>query len=108
MRARLVVLSSCHSAQGKIKAEGAVGIARAFLAAGARCVLVSLWEIDDKATLEFMKSFYENLLIGKTASVALNQAMKCLKESQKFGDVKHWAAFKLIGDDVTLELEEEE
>lgn len=108
LRARLVVLSCCYSAQGKVKAEGAVGIARAFLAAGARCVLVALWEIDDEATLEFMKSFYGHLVVGKTASVALNQAMKKLKESHEFGDVKHWAAFQLIGDDVTLEFEEEE
>ena len=51
IRARLVVLSCCHSAHGEI------GIARAFLGAGARSVLVSLWAIDDKATLEFMKNF---------------------------------------------------
>ena len=59
LQARMVVLSCCHSAQGKIKAEGAVGIARGFLAAGARCVLVALWEIDDQVTLELMKCFYK-------------------------------------------------
>ena len=106
LRARLVVLSSCHSAQGKIKSEGAVGIARAFLAAGARCVLVSLWENSDHATLEFMKSFYEHLMAGESASVALNQAMIYLKGSTAFCDVEHWAAFQLIGDDVTLEFKE--
>ena len=61
MRARLVVLSCCHSGSGEIKAEGVVGIARAFLGAGARSVLVSLWAIDDEATLEFMKSLYLHL-----------------------------------------------
>ena len=104
MRARLVVLSCCHSAQGKIKAEGVVGIARAFLGAGARSVLVSLWAIDDKATLEFMKNFYQLLVKGKSASEALNQAMNCMRESEEFGVVKYWAPFVLIGDDVTLEL----
>ena len=108
LRARLVVLSSCHSAQGKIKSEGAVGIARAFLAAGARCVLVSLWENSEEAALQFMKSFYEHLMAGERASVALNRAMKYLKESTAFCDVEHWAAFQLIGDDVTLEFEDEE
>ena len=50
IRAKLVVLSCCHSAKGKImKAEGVVGIARAFIASGARSVLVSLWAVDDKA-----------------------------------------------------------
>lgn len=55
LRARLVVLSCCHSGRGDIKAEGVVGIARTFLGAGARSVLVTLWAVDDKATLEFMK-----------------------------------------------------
>lgn len=108
VRAPLVVLPCCHSIQGTIKSEGVVGIARAFLAKGARCVLVSLWEINDKATLEFMKKFYQHLVAGKRASVALNQAMKYLKESTKFGAVRHWAAFQLIGDDVTLEIEDKE
>ena len=106
MRARLVVLSCCHSARGEIKAEGVVGIARAFLGAGARSVLVSLWAIDDEATLEFMKIFYLHLVKGKCASESLNQAMKCMRESDKFSAVKHWAPFVLIGDDVTLEFGE--
>ncbi|KAM7451218.1 Tetratricopeptide repeat protein 4 [Porites harrisoni] len=103
MRARLVVLSCCHSAQGEIKAEGVVGIARAFLGAGARSVLVSLWAVDDKATLEFMKNFYQHLVKGKSAGEALNQAMSCMRESEEFGAVKYWAPFVLTGDDVTLE-----
>ena len=109
LRALLVVLSCCHSGQGTIKGtEGAVGIGRAFVAAGARCVLVALWEIDDGATQEFMKRFYEHLLAGKRASVALNHAMKCVRDPQRLGDVKNWAAFQLIGDDITLKFEEEE
>ena len=104
IRARLVVLSCCHSAHGKIKAEGVVGIARwHFMGAGARSVLVSLWAIDDKATLEFMKNFYQHLVEGKSASKALNQTMNCMRESEEFSDVKHWAPFVLIGDDVKLE-----
>ena len=102
MRARLVVLSCCHSARGEIKDEGVVGIARAFLGAGARSVLVALWALDDDATLEFMKHFYEELVKGKRASEALNQARRCMRESG--WKVRHWAPFVLIGDDVTLEL----
>ena len=104
MRAGLVVLSCCHSGRGEIKAEGVVGIARAFLGAGARSVLVSLWAIDDEATLEFMKSFYLHLAEGRSASESLNRAMTCLRESKRFSEVKHWAPFVLIGDDVTLDL----
>ena len=51
LRVGLVVLSCCHNGQGDVKAEGVVGIARAFLGAGARSVLVTLWAVDaDKAT----------------------------------------------------------
>ena len=103
IRARLVVLSCCHSAQGKVKSEGVVGIARAFLGAGARSVLVSLWAIDDEATMEFMKVFYEHLVHGRSASEALNEAMKSMRESDRFSAVKYWAPFVLIGDDVTFE-----
>lgn len=102
VRAQLVVLSCCHSGHGEIRAEGVVGIARAFLAAGARSVLVSLWAIDDEATFEFMKSFYEHLGKGRNSSEALNKAMKCLRESDRFSEIKYWAPFVLIGDDVTL------
>ena len=103
MRARLVVLSCCHSARGQIKAEGVVGIARAFLGAGARSVLVSLWAIDDEATLEFMKIFYQHLVKGISASESLNQTMNCMRESEEFNEVKYWSPFVLLGDDVTLE-----
>ena len=108
MRARLVVLSCCHSARGEIKAEGVVGIARAFLGAGARSVLVSLWAIDDEATMEFMKIFYQHLVKGESASAALNQAMKSMRESDEFSAVDYWAPFVLIGDDVTIELDGQE
>ena len=84
LRAKLVVLSCCHSGRGKIKAEGVVDLARAFLGAGARSVLASLWAIDDQATLEFMGYFYEHLVKGQSASKALNQAMKRMRESDDF------------------------
>ena len=103
LRAQLVVLSCCHSGKGEVKSEGVVGIARAFLAAGARSVLASLWPISDKATMEFMKIFYQHLFDGKSSSVALQQAMKSLRDSNDYCAVKHWAPFVLIGDDVTFD-----
>ena len=106
LRAKLVVLSCCHSGRGDIKAEGVVGIARAFLGAGARSVLVSLWAIDDKATLGFMRYFYKHLMDGNCASKSVNQAMKCMRESDDFNDVRYWAPFILIGDDVTMNFAE--
>ena len=106
LRARLVVLSCSNSGRGRIfKGEGVVGIARAFLAAGARSVLVALWAIDDEATVVFMKSFYQHLKEGKPASVAVHQSIKCLRESKEFSEMRYWAPFQLIGDDVTIEFE---
>ena len=66
LHAKLVVLSCCHTARGEIKAEGVVGMARAFLGAGARSVIASLWELDDEATLEFMRHFYEHLVASSS------------------------------------------
>ena len=106
LRARLVVLSCCHNGRGRLlKGEGVVGIARAFLAAGARSVLISLWAIDDEATMVFMKSFYQHLKEGKTASAAVHQSIKSLRESEEFSKMRYWAPFQLIGDDVKIEFE---
>lgn len=107
IRARLIVLSCSHSARGEINPEGVVGIARAFMGAGARSVLVSQWNLHyDENMLIFMEIFYRNLKDGKSASESLNQSMKSLRESEKYNDVKYWAPFVLIGDDVKLDFEE--
>ena len=108
LQARLVVLSCCHSGQGEVKSEGIVGIARAFLCAGARSVLVSLWAINDEVTSMFMKSFYQHLADRKSASTALHHAMKSLRETKSYSAIKYWAPFVLIGDDVTFEFGQHE
>ena len=104
VRAKLVVLSSCHSGRGHIRAEGVVGIARAFLGAGARSVLVALWALEDSATKKLMSRFYENLLRGESASASLHAAMKWMRD-HGFTEVSRWAPFMLIGDDVTFAFE---
>ena len=103
LRAKLVVLSCCHSGSGQIRAEGVVGIARAFLGSGARSVLVSLWAIEDKATEQLMSRFYEHLIRGKSASESLHEAMKWMR-GNGFAKVSDWAPFVLIGDNVTFDL----
>ena len=106
LRAKLVVLSCCHSARGQIRAEGVIGIARAFLGSGARSVLVALWAISDVATEQLMCRFYEHLIRGESASESLHQAMKWMRSSG-FAKVSNWAPFILIGDDVTFEFEKQ-
>ena len=106
LRAKLVVIGCDHSGQGEVSSEGVVGMARAFLFAGARSVLASLWALHDEATMEFMIRFYKHLRAGETASTALQKAMKCLRDSDQFSAPKYWAPFVLIGDDVTIEFDE--
>ena len=101
LRAKLVVLSCCHSARGQTKAKGAVGIARAFLGSGARSVLVSLWALDDRATEQLMSRFYDHLVAGESAGESLHEAMKWTRSNGY--DVNQWAPFILIGDDVTFD-----
>ena len=102
LRAKLVVLSCCHSARGQIAFEGVVGIARAFLGSGARSVLVALWAIPDKSTEQLMNCFYEHLVRGEGASESLHEAMKWMR-SNGYSDVRDWAPFILIGDNVTFD-----
>ncbi|XP_028516025.1 tetratricopeptide repeat protein 28 isoform X1 [Exaiptasia diaphana] len=104
IKAQLVVLSCCYSGRGEIRAEGMVGLSRAFLAAGARSVVASLWAIDDTITLCFMLKFYGYLTRGDSASVSLHKAMLDIRAEEGHRDPKYWAPFFLIGDDVTLNL----
>ena len=118
LKARLAVLSCCDTGQGKVTSDGVVGIARAFLGAGARSVLVTLWAVDDKASMSFMEKFYEQLVDGKSATVALQQTLNDFKSrsehrhlffrSNNFSAVKYWAPFVLIGDDVAFRFGETE
>ncbi|KAL9950954.1 hypothetical protein ACROYT_G043531 [Oculina patagonica] len=104
LRAKLVVLSCCHSGRGQIRAEGVVGIARAFLGSGARSVLVALWALEDSATERFMSRFYDHLVGGYSASESLHEAMKWMR-CNGYSEVRQWAPFMLIGDNVTFQFE---
>ena len=106
LRAKLVVLSCCHSGRGRIRAEGVIGIARAFLGSGARSVLVALWALEDKATEQLMNRFYEHLAVGECASESLHEAMKWMR-GNGFPDVADWAPFILIGDNVSFDFGKE-
>ena len=102
INAQLVVLSCCHSGRGEIKAEGVVGLTRAFLAAGARSVLASLWAIDDLAACFFMEAFYRHLKSGESASESLQQAMKEMRKKPAFSHPRFWASFFIVGDDIRI------
>jgi CHAT domain-containing protein len=99
LSADLVVLSSCESALGKdLGSEGIMGLPRAFLYAGARRVIVSLWKIDDEATVPLMKMFYSRLQRGEDPARALRGAQLDLLKNTQLSDPYYWAGFILEGD----------
>jgi len=96
--ADLIVLSACQTARGLLEhAEGPMGIARSFFFTGARSVLASLWSINDKPVVVFMREFYRNLLSGRAAKEALRLAKLTLLRSS-WSHPYYWASFVLIGD----------
>ena len=98
----LVVLSSCDSARGQVKAEGVMGMARAFLSAGAHSVLVSLWRVPDESANVFMNFFYQFLVNGLPSLQALQRSMQCLRCFLKYSHYVHWSGFQIIGKEVTF------
>jgi len=98
--ADLVVLSACRTALGpEIRGEGLVGLTRGFQYAGARAVLVSLWEVDDEATAELMRLFYREMLErGRAPAAALRSAQDALRRRPEWNAPYFWAGFSLQGD----------
>ncbi len=98
--ADLVVLSVCESAVGKsVGAEGAANLARAFFYAGAPRVVASLWPVDDRASVEFMRAFYAALLEhGKRAQDALIEAQAAMRENPRWRAPYYWSGYVLQGD----------
>ena len=91
----LVVLSACSSGLGELDTvEGTMGLVRGFKMAGAKTMLMSLWEVDDDATSEFMISFYNNLLNGKTHWDAYRRTLDEMRKRWK--KPKDWAGFILL------------
>ncbi|XP_038059713.1 tetratricopeptide repeat protein 28-like isoform X2 [Patiria miniata] len=104
LTAKLVILS-CYASEtrsGRITADGIVGLARAFLAAGAQSVLVPLWYVPEPANKIFMKGLYESLLLGTKASVAVGNAMRSVQGFKQFAHPSNWSGFMLLGCDVRL------
>jgi CHAT domain-containing protein/lipoprotein NlpI len=100
LSADLVVLSACQTALGKeIRGEGLVGLTRGFMYAGAPRVIASLWQIDDRASAEFMKRFYEAMLGQKLRpAAALRAAQVSMSQDPRWREPHYWAAFTLQGE----------
>lgn len=100
LTAELVTLSACDTAAGRLQGqEGIASIVRAFLLAGARTAVASLWAADDIFTTALMRRFYAQLGQGIDRASALRNAK--LEMLERFGDQAlpyHWAGFTMVGD----------
>lgn len=100
LSADLVVLSACETGTGRLQGqEGVMNLARAFLTAGAKSVIASLWSVEDRSTATLMSSLYKHLAAGLSVSDALRQAQ--LDFIKDYGIKAHpylWAGFEVIGD----------
>lgn len=94
LNTELVVLSACETGLGDIKdAEGVYGLQRAFKVAGAKTIIMSLWKVPDKETMELMEIFYTNWLGGMSKHDAFLSAQKELRKKYLS---YYWAAFVMI------------
>ena len=90
----LVILSACQTGLGKVLEAGVVGIARAFQKANAGNTVMSLWNVDDAATLHLMTAFRNHIKVHMPAE-AMRRAM--LDTRKSYPKPAHWAAFNVFG-----------
>jgi CHAT domain-containing protein len=95
----LVVLSACNTALGEqVPGEGLRGLTQAFFAAGSQRVVGTLWEVDDQATSEWMRHFYQALKETRSPAKALQRAQRTMASDPRWSDPYYWAGFVLAGD----------
>ncbi|MBI3972119.1 MAG: CHAT domain-containing protein [Chloroflexi bacterium] len=117
----LVFLSACQTGQGRATADGVVGLGRAYLEAGARAVIVSLWKVEDTASSVLARHFYDALLDAKQpqhAAGALRAAALATRDELAAGRIKtgdgqplephpaYWAPFIVLGDGLSVRYEQ--
>jgi CHAT domain-containing protein/tetratricopeptide (TPR) repeat protein len=99
----LVVLSACETGLGAVQVgEGVFGLRRAFVLAGARTLVMSLWKVPDRQTQELMEDFYRRILGGAPRDSALRAAQLAIKK--KYPEPLYWGAFICQGDPGPLPL----
>jgi CHAT domain-containing protein/tetratricopeptide (TPR) repeat protein len=93
----LVVLSACETGLGEVRTgEGVFGLQRAFVLAGAKTLVMSLWSVPDESTRELMEDFYQRILSGQPRADALRAAQLALRS--RYPDPFFWGAFVCQGD----------
>jgi CHAT domain-containing protein len=96
--ASLVTMSACDTALGAMsKGDEVYSLTSAFIAAGAKNVITTLWPVSDEATPKLMVLFYQNIVSGMEYAEALRQAQLGMAADQATEDPAFWAAFELVG-----------
>jgi CHAT domain-containing protein/tetratricopeptide (TPR) repeat protein len=100
LNADLVVLAGCQTGLGKeIRGEGLMGLSRAFFYAGASRVVASLWNVEERATVELIADFLRRVeKEGKPYATALREAQLAVARDPRFSARYYWAGFVLQGD----------
>jgi CHAT domain-containing protein len=99
LTARLVVLSACDTARGRLEAgEGVIGLSWAFLASGVPALVVSGWKTDSAATERLMVGFHRGLLAGLSPAEALRRSEVALLHDARYAHPYYWAPFAVVGD----------
>jgi CHAT domain-containing protein len=97
VKADLVTLSGCSTGLNAVAGgDELLGLTRGLLHAGARSVLLSLWDVQDESTAEYMATFYQRMSEGHTAASAARDALQSLRN--KYEHPYYWAPFCLVGD----------
>ena len=99
MSYELVTLSACETGRASVAAsDELIGLGRGFLYAGAGALLVSLWQVADTSTLQFMERMYGALHAGSSKAAALREAQQFMLNRDRMLHPAFWGAFQLIGD----------
>ncbi len=101
IKADLVILNGCQTGKGKyIQSEGAMSVARAFCLLGAKSLVTTLWSVDDKASADLLKNFYDDMENGKELDMALRDAKLTFIEqsnSDELANPFYWSGLQLTG-----------
>jgi len=96
--ASLVTLSACQTGRNVVGGgDELLGLMRAFLAAGATSLVLSMWAVHDASTAHLMQHFYQTLFAGATKATALRTAQRALRQERAYTHPYFWAPFLLVG-----------
>ncbi|MDZ7739048.1 MAG: CHAT domain-containing protein [Bacteroidales bacterium] len=105
INAKMLFLSSCNTGSGYLQSgEGVMSLARGFFYSGSPCVIMSLWEVDDRSGSAIVKDFYRNIKKGRSKSHSLRRArMDYLEAADQMRSHPYfWGTLVIMGDDAPV------